>query len=512
MIILQGASFCRIISGDRKIFSKLDSLLSVKTATPWFSPAFKRGDWDGKYHFLTKSGSFPTGLLSMVIACLKKDDIPYEIKQGYTAASSTGPIPETYGPFTLREHDIRAIRACLEAERGLINYAGGAGKTVVECVLASTLIKANRNWKVLILTNLKTVFAQLLKTAEHSGRNIGMISQGHNDQDAEIIVGMSQSIISRWKQAKKNKKSLKEFKDFLSSINVLILDETQFAASKTWYSIIMACTAAQYRFGFSGTIRTGDPRKDMRIQAATGEEIARERSIPLIEKGVVAEPIIVMLDMTTPLRKNIEYQEFYNWAIVKNSKRNEVGIEIASKIPGTMIIIEQIEHGILIAQALENRGIPCCFVHGETPNEIREKAKKRFEAGEIQLVTSRVLCTGFDTKGVNCLVILSGGKAPVGTIQRVWRAVRKKSKSQDVKEHILVVDFIDRGKYIGKHSADRIRIYRTEGYKLVDGGSVKWFDRDDKTHLPQRIETLIEKYSIPRTPIGGKKQWYKRAR
>jgi len=56
----------------------------------------------------------------------------------------------------------------------------------------------------------------------------------------------------------------------------------------------MKCSA-EYRYGMSGTVVTGDPVADMRLAAVTGEIIHEISNAEMIEAGDSAAPIIKML-------------------------------------------------------------------------------------------------------------------------------------------------------------------------------------------------------------------------
>ena len=71
----------RIETDNPELLKALYELYSFNVPGARYSPAYKRRQWDGKTHFLTKSGVFKTGLLSRLLADLKKIDCTPEIIQ-----------------------------------------------------------------------------------------------------------------------------------------------------------------------------------------------------------------------------------------------------------------------------------------------------------------------------------------------------------------------------------------------------------------------------------------------
>jgi len=63
-----GVSKCKFIT---PFPHKLRNVLAVYYPNYFFTPSFKNGSWDGKYHFITEANYFPTGLLSVVFSTLK---------------------------------------------------------------------------------------------------------------------------------------------------------------------------------------------------------------------------------------------------------------------------------------------------------------------------------------------------------------------------------------------------------------------------------------------------------
>ena len=64
----------KIITDNPKIIQALDNLYSFRVPGSEYSPSYRRRGWDGKKHYISKSGAFRTGLLPRILATLEKID------------------------------------------------------------------------------------------------------------------------------------------------------------------------------------------------------------------------------------------------------------------------------------------------------------------------------------------------------------------------------------------------------------------------------------------------------
>jgi len=73
----------------------------------------------------------------------------------------------------------------------------------------------------------------------------------------------------------------------------------------------------------------------------------------------------------------------------------------------TLIFTAGIQHGQHVVQTLQNLGVECGFVSGETPSSERNQFLTRFKSGDLKyLANVNVLTTGFDAPNIDCVVLL----------------------------------------------------------------------------------------------------------
>jgi superfamily II DNA or RNA helicase len=99
------------------------------------------------------------------------------------------------------------------------------------------------------------------------------------------------------------------------------------------------------------------------------------------------------------------------------------------------------------------------FLTGKESSKRRGRIIDQYKRGEIQiLLASTILDEGFDAPATEYLVLAGGGLAEHRQLQRIGRGMR----SSEGKKDLTVVDFMDRGRYLGKHSKERLAAYRAE--------------------------------------------------
>lgn len=457
--ILIGPSFSILDTDKRVIHNAVAEALSFYAPNYWFSPKFRSKQWDGRIKFLRNDGAFMTGLLGIVEKALRRKFIPYKVYNRLWTPMTVDP-PDEIGGFRLRQHDKDVLVACFRHGRGLVNLAGGAGKTAIEAELARLML-TNFGGRALVLTGNVQIYQQFVSTFKRVCEPVLKVSCARGAKKnfaGDVVVTTSQTMASCLKH---NRAVLAPF---LDTITLLIVDEAQFIPAKTWMDVVVRCRNCYCRFGFSGTIETGDVIKDVKMVGATGSEIIKRDTQNLVDKGIITEPVVLMVDLVNEKKfvSRPTWPDEYNTLVVNNKLRNEVALQLLQSKYGVMVITESVEHGQRLAAESRKRGRETWFLCGDDPDTKRKQVVKQFSLGKGQLVATRIFSTGFDTSAIDVLVVLSGFKAQVSTIQRLWRAVRLGNRKR-----VLIVDFIDDGKYLLEHSRLRVGIYQNHNLKIL---------------------------------------------
>jgi len=334
----------------------------------------------------------------------------------------------------------------------------GSGKTEVAIALTR---KVPGQW--LFLVHRGILVEQLadrykLRTGLTASRvKSGLIEKG--SEDSNLTVATFQTI---WKNRKHQ-----EIRDLVFGVEGIIIDEAHTLGGRTFQKVALACENAWYRVGLSGTpfARTDD--KAVLVQGATGPVIYKLGASKLVEHGVLAKPTIWMVPCyQSPSHVYLnDWQKKYKELIIESLDRNRVVVAETLKAPKpALVFVKALKHGFNLKDMLEDVGLRVELVTGRDPNELRQRKISSLESGHSDVVVaSVVLQEGVDIPELRSVIVASGGKSGIATIQRVGRAMRM----ADGKSDCVVIDIFDRGEHtLRRHARERLNSYRKEGYEV----------------------------------------------
>lgn len=431
----------------------------------WHSTKYKANEWDGMTHFIDlKTGKFPTGHLHIVTDFLCEEDMPYEIindrgEDPVCVGVLSELCPDMLHGIKLREDQTEAITQAIMNCRGVIHMPTGTGKTEVAIAITKLL-----NRPTLFLVNSKSLLHQtqerFIKRLDSDGEEIGIIGDNIHAPGTLVTVATVQSFDHM------KKRSQKEFSQEVRKYQVLIFDECHHASAKTWYTVGTWAHNAYYRFGFSGTPMDRDEIDSMKLMSVTGQTIYKRKTQDAIEDGDLCEIEMEMIENKEYVF-GFKWQEVYREGIVYSRARNDLICEkaIYHKLKGdkVLILVRHIKHGINLNGMMQR--YPIHFLYGKHTQEEREAVIHWFndDGGKI-LIASGIFDEGIDIPEINVLIVASGGKSDVKTIQRIGRGLRKKLDGGSLKAY----DFIDHSEFLLEHSLQRTYIYKREGYLADD--------------------------------------------
>lgn len=420
----------------------LDKKFKFKKDDAHFAMEFTRG-WDGYTRFFNRQyAMLPIGFLEPAMKTMKdyaeyKGEIAYfAFKDWRNFGECLYKMPENLNGIKLYDYQQEAVFAALRSKIGILNISVGGGKTEIGAELARWLDR-----KTLWLTHKKELLTQTYnRFAERLGReNIGIIQGDKIDLDKPITIAMIPTLA----------RNLEDYKKFLNSIAVIMVDECHHAKAKTWNDVLRWCPAG-YRFGFSGSII--DKPETMWINSQLGYEVIKITSKDLMEKGKLSIPNVKIHHVDNPLVMG-EWFEVENDYIVNNIERNEIIAEICEKDEGfVVIIVKKIEHGKNLQERIPNS----VFINGTLGDKERESIMLSARCGGLKVLIGTVINEGVDLPNIDTIILAGGGKSEEGVIQSAGRVLRKCENKNKA-----IHDFYDTGKYIESHSKNRISVYRS---------------------------------------------------
>lgn len=347
--------------------------------------------------------------------------------------------------FKYVEHQIRMLKAMLNTNKGLIKSPTSSGKSKV--IIAFMKLTGLRT---LILNDRASLASQLYEEIVDSGVSCG-INCGGKFKEGYCMVSTIQSV--------KKLTNLDQFQ-------CILVDEVQRASSASFQDFFKS-TSYPLVYGFSASPFNKNANSSYyqfaKIRQFLGSVIIDVGAEELIENGVMAKPNIHIVKCEAP--ETFDYPSAYDLGVVNNERRNKKIIDIAERFnDGVMILVTHIDHGNILADNIKDS----IFVSGNDSLDVRKKAIEDFTLGKIKvLIASDIFKEGISIPAINTLIIASGNKSYISSIQKIGRGLRKR----DDKTEAEIYDFYDTGnRFLEKHSRMRIRAYKDEGYEIKDIG------------------------------------------
>jgi superfamily II DNA or RNA helicase len=482
--IIIGNVYSQIIDlDDREIINHLSDILSYWVVGHEFTAAFKKGwwnakkniweKWDGKRHLLTEKLKFHTGLLYRVEAVLKNSGIQFDLIDDRKKITANDPM--LVQNIEVRPYQQRVLEISLRKKGGIIRAATGSGKSIMMIQLAASL---NARTMVYVtgldlLYQTHSLFEKILNT------EIGIIGDGIvnlkrinictvwtaakalGQKKYSPVDDEDRSHEERWQESNKAKivKAIKE-------AELVMFDECHMMSCESVQLINNNSISAYYKYGFSGT-PWRDDGADLLLTAICGEIIIEITASELIKDGYLVPANIHFINVPKKDLEGNTYQQIYKEYVVENEIRNDLIVKAAIKLVEAgrkvLILVKQIKHGELLLEQLEQQFV-VHFIKGDIDSDTRISYKKGFEEGNIDIIiASTVYDQGIDIPILDSLILAGSGKSSGRALQRLGRVIRPFVG----KENAIVVDFIDHARYLLNHTAERIKIYRTEtGFKI----------------------------------------------
>lgn len=495
----------------KKIIPRLDMELSYYIMGAEFSPNFKKGEWDGRKHFLRKYDyqdethyRCRKGLLERIILLFNGLNIKYNILRHPTDKPKKTIYTKYQGP-TLWKHQNEALVQCIRKTSGIIAIATGGGKTVLMTRLVTSFPFATN-----VFINSVDVGRQLYSEfAKNLGsENVGFIGDSSCDivpnkiniilLPTAFLALWSGGVLKRW-DVKVTDEGKKEYKlkhcrvstvyytsivDTILNAKMSLYDECDYLGADT-YTAVSACTKSIVNFGFSATPYRNDG-KDLEIEAGCGRIIYSISVSDLIDQGVLVPAEIHMyavprsIDLTKPAKDGKvpqTYPAFFKVCIKENSVRDVIITQITQEFVDQgkigIILVNRLDHGKNLQRRLKDHGIKARFLYSKDSSIIRNKTITMLKNHAIDVIVTTLFGRGVNIPELNFGIRAKGegvtktNKPNSDIIQTTGRVLRKDPKNPD-KTKAYWADFIDPYPYLREHSQFRLDAYNSEkGFTVI---------------------------------------------
>jgi superfamily II DNA or RNA helicase len=424
---------------DLEAFKGLRQVLSYSVGR---QVAYHSGYRSDRRYLLGKKGEFSTGLLGYVKTYFTQIKKPYEtIDSRKRPKPLAGLFKATLG-YPPHAWQLDALRALIASERGIIVAPTGSGKATVvalaiEAMQVPTLV-------VVPTLELKKQLTQSLKSTFGDMKHITVENVDALDP----------------KKPPKN-------------IDLLIIDEYHTSATKTYQKLNQkAWNDIYFRLGLTATPYRNRDEEQLLFESILSEVIYQLPHQEAVDKGYIVplEAYFYELPKIETKGNSQNYRAMVSELIIDRPDRIQLIADIVQRLDtageSTLVLVKEINHGLKIQQALEDRGLNIAFAHGE--NDTNRELLLEFNLRERNtLIATGVLGIGVDTKPCSYVILAAGGKSRPQLIQNIGRCLR----TYPGKDAGAVIFFRESShKWFDKHHKTVINIirdeYNVEPYKL----------------------------------------------
>lgn len=254
----------------------------------------------------------------------------------------------------------------------------------------------------------------------------------------------------------------------------VIVDEVHGAKAKSLTTILEKMSNTELKFGTTGTL-DGTETNQMVIEGLFGTIFQVTTTDKLIKQDVLTNFNVECLllkwsDSACKAAANMSYQEEINW-IVTNDKRNEIIVNMATKLPGNNLVLTQWvdKHAdVLIEMIKKKTNRPVYYIHGGVDAEIRNEYRAQIEneTDAIIIATTKAFATGTNIKKLDNIFFTHPGKSRITTLQAIGRVLRKSKEKKKATLYDIVDDLVyeKHKNFSMRHFFERLKIYQTEKF------------------------------------------------
>lgn len=325
----------------------------------------------------------------------------------------------------------------------LIVLPTGTGKSVVIADFVQGAVEKYPRCRILMMTHVKELIEQnyekLTTLWPFAPAGIVSASLKRKDYKSQIVFGGVQSMHRHARR--------------IGHTDLIIVDEAHMIPrnSETMYGRFLAemklINPRLKVIGFTATAFRMDSGELTDGKGAIFTDIAYEASVAeMIEQGYLCEVVTkgtsTGLDVSGVHRRGGEFIAGELEAAVDTDDLNErITEEVIAKgvdRGSWLLFCSGVKHATHIAECLQQKGIDCGIVTGDTPNVQRAETLAKFKRGELRAIANvNVLTTGFDAPGTDMLALIRPTESAGLYVQMVGRGTR----IAEGKDDCLVLDF-----------------------------------------------------------------------
>ena len=475
-IIIQNGNMCEL-DIPLKYAQKLYNEFAIRHPNAFYLRTRQRGmqNWDGKIHYITKTGQFKIGLLPKVYDMCIEMGIKPKVVDMRQPLPKVSKVVTNIGKYKLRPEQEKAVKSVINNKVGnlpfhigVLDYTVNAGKTLI---MTSLYLSYKKQLKTLLITNDSDWLNQAREEFKQylPGEDITFV-QGKVLNWSNFTIGMVQSI----------SRNMRFYQKELSQIDMVLVDEADQGGSKQYQNVITRLFNTRVRIGLSGTIYMSklakDKVKNMNLRCFFGDVLAEFKLKDSIKKGYSTKTIVKTVE-GKPWFGNWEsdcmsYNEIYDDSITHNKIAWTMALDRLKwnlnqgRYPA-LVVCKHIAHCENLYKFFKKKlgdAYNIAYVHVNTPSKLRQQIMKDFREGKIDiLVSTTIIARGKNFPKLRYLLNAASMDSQEKSIQFLGRLVR----TDKSKKKVYLDDLHYPGDYLDRHGKHRKQYYQRQELKVI---------------------------------------------
>ena len=405
---------------------------------------------------------FPAGLTDLVARAAADEGLRCEVMDRRPRVG--GPVEAllTAAPWGwLYDFQREACTAALRAARGVVEVPTGGGKG--ECAIALALA-VPVPW-LFVVHRAHLVRDVAARWERRYGVAPVVLMAGMPKEPPRFALATFQWLHRHLRAP--------QVRAVLGAVQGLVVDEAHVQPASTFMEVSAAIPNAYYRLGLSGTpFDRADGRSIVGV-SMLGPRVYRIEARTLIDLGLLAEPVITMVEHQHPPAPGADWRALEDRLIVDSAERNALVVRLVEAADKPCVCFFHRErHGRNLLRALRASRLRVVLVNGKSSPQAREKAQQAVRDGDVDvLLASGVFQEGVDLPELRDVVNAGGWAAAIPALQKLGRGTRSRNKAgETVKTSFRLLDVYDRGnRILESHAAARAHAYRGRGHRVTVG-------------------------------------------
>jgi superfamily II DNA or RNA helicase len=419
------------------------------------------------YHLVMRMGVF-TPMVELIVG--DKLDTLYG---GYKIVKSVESIPEDdWYDFSLDyEHECYI-------QNGLIHHNSGKSLFIAGIARFLQTIFQPEEKILIIVPNISLVNQFAYDLCDYFSADIEWLK---TDPIHTIFAGQeknvqSQIIVSTWQSL------VKMPREYFGQFRCVMCDEAHLVDGKSYTKVATMCYNAEYRFGFSGSIKNTKTHL-LTLEGIFGKSKVTITTKELMEEGSVTELDIRGLQIKYPVEICDQQRKINDYSaeiesIITSEERNRFICKLALSQKGNgLILVDKVDKHAkpLYAMMRQMAGDrPVFYITGEVKGSKREEIRLDMSNYENAIIIAnyQTMSTGVNIPSLNWLIFGSPTKSFARVIQSIGRILRlHKSKTL-----VTLFDIIDdmrikprtsvHENYAWKHALERLNFYSEQKFDV----------------------------------------------